>query len=71
MTRPSKFSLDFEGSRDRFVPRLGGPTLADLARELGIGTEAFRNPGVPLRCTGRGQAELANVDQEGPIWPPQ
>jgi transposase-like protein len=66
----SKFSLDLKARAIDLYPASEDRTLADLARELGIGTEAFRK-WVPLRCTGRGQAELANVDQEGPIWPPQ
>ena len=42
MTRPSKFSLDLKARAIDLYPASEDRTLADLARELGIGTEAFR-----------------------------
>ena len=42
MTRPSKFAPDFKARAIDLYRTSEGRTIADVARELGIGTETFR-----------------------------
>ena len=42
MTRPSKFAPEFRARAIDLYRSSEGRTIADVARELGIGTETFR-----------------------------
>ena len=42
MTRPSRFAPDFKARAIDLYRTSEGRTIADVARELGIGTETFR-----------------------------
>ena len=43
MSRPSKFAPEFKARAIDLYRSSEGRTIADVARELGIGTETFRN----------------------------
>ena len=62
MTRPSKFAPEFKARAIDLYRSSEGRTIADVARELGIGTETFRKwVGYRARYVGGDDQVVARV----------
>jgi transposase-like protein len=67
VTRPSKFAPEFRARAIDLYRSSEGRTIADVARELGIGTETFRSGCAKTRRIARGTAQAAEPAAMHPL----